>query len=68
MIDVHINGDNCSVARRGKHKELYTDYLKAIMAIVETHAGDIGANREDILTFFYNTIIEIYKDDETVIM
>lgn len=67
MIDVCVNGDDCTVAKHGKLKELYTDYLKGIMCIVETFAGDIGRNPEDVLTFLYNKILEIYNDNETEI-
>lgn len=67
MIEIKVNGDFCRVTQHGKIKDLSVEYLKIIMAAVEAFAGDIGAKREDILTLFYNEILEIYNDSETLI-
>ena len=67
MLEIKVNGELCSVAKRGKHKELIVDYLKGIMCIIETFANDINVKREDALALIYEQIIEIYHDDETEI-
>ena len=67
MIEIKVNGDICQLIKNGKIRELKEDYLKVVMCAVEGFSGDIGVSREDSLTFLYNIILEIYKDDETEI-
>lgn len=67
MIEIKVNGDMCSLAKKGKNKDIVEDYLKAMLCIIEAFAGDIGEPRQDVLTLLYNEMIEIYRDDESII-
>lgn len=67
MIEIKVNGDICRVTKHGKIKDLTLDYLKGVMCIIEALSGDIGVSREDVLTLFYNEILEIYRNEETQI-
>ena len=67
MIEIKVNGELCSVSKRGKKGEIAEDYLKAMLCIVEAFAGDIGAPRQDVLTLLYGQMIDIYNDDESTI-
>ena len=67
MIEIKINGDNAIIKKQGTMKELSNDYLKLLLAIIESFSGDCHIPRADCLEFFYRSIREIYEDAETII-
>lgn len=66
MIEIKINGDHVTMMKRGTMKELSDNYLKLLLAIIESFSSDCHIQRGDCLEFFYRSIREIYEDDEGV--
>lgn len=67
MIEIKVNGELCSVSKRGKKREIAEDYLKAMLCVIEAFSGDIGAPWQDVLTLLYDQVIDIYNDGESSI-
>jgi hypothetical protein len=67
MIEIKINGDNATIKKRGTIKELSNDYLKLLLTIIESFSFDSHIPRGDCLEFFYQSIREIYENEETII-
>ena len=66
MIELKINGNNATICKRGKHKEIFGDYLNAMLTIIESFSCDTGIQRGDCLEFLYQSIREIYDDENGV--
>lgn len=67
MIQMKIDGDSVTIMKRGTMKEISDNYLKLLLAIIESFSGDCHAPRGDCLEFFYQSIREIYEDEENII-
>lgn len=66
MIELKINGNSATIMKRGKLKEISTDYLNAMLVIVENLSLDTKLQRGDCLEFLYQSIREIYDDENGV--
>lgn len=66
MIELKINGNSATIMKKGKLKEISTDYLNAMLVIVENLSLDTKLQRGDCLEFLYQSIREIYDDENGV--
>lgn len=62
MVVIIVDGDHCSIQRRGKVSEVSQDYLKVIMSLIESLSKDADVSRQDILTYLYDMLTDIYDD------
>lgn len=67
MIIVKVDGDSCRIHRYGKVNEISQEYLKVIITLIESLSVDADVNRKDVLTYLYDTLSNIYDDNETII-
>lgn len=67
MIEIKIKGDNVTIKKQGTIKELSNDYLKLVLAIIESFSGDRHIPRAYCLEFFYRSIRKIFENEKTII-